>query len=129
MNASFENVAFLAGIWLAPPNGMGKLCIVFMCGALVGCGGRLVGDGSADAADGGTTSSLEVDGGFICGEGTTFVICSGECVLTQTMFRRDYVCYPGGSPELPCGVATASAPRDCGCYLGPNGEEFLTICK
>jgi hypothetical protein len=104
--------------------------IAFMCGGLVlACGGRLAGDpGKAADAGESDTSTLEVDGGFICGEGNVFVICTGECILTRTQFHHDYVCR-NDDAGLPCTVSTASAPGDCGCYLGPHGEAYLTICN
>ncbi len=65
--------------------------------------------------------------GFVCGEGNKFVICTGECVLTRSSSMRAYVCYSDGTGP-PCTSSSASAPGDCGCYIG-NGEVFLTICE
>jgi hypothetical protein len=97
--------------------------------ALCACGGRLTSDLDAgDASTDGVYLDADVDASsFPCGEGTKIIQCPipGECVLVRTATSHAYTCNPGMS----CTGTPASAPGDCGCYTGPEGIAYLTICQ
>ncbi len=93
------------------------------------CGGRLAYD--ADAGDAQANDANTGDGNvaFVCGEGNKTINCDPTtqyCLLIRSAHSRAYSCNP-----LPpaCTGSPASAPGDCGCFTGPDGEIYMTVCQ
>ena len=86
------------------------------------------GDAAPDSAD--DTTDIDANG-FPCGEGSTFVLChpgTQFCLLTKTSKTHAYQCI-GEDDGPPVCSPPVSSPGDCGCYTGPDGEIFITICQ
>lgn len=99
------------------------IACLFVCGC-----GRLL--DVSDAGDAGDAASDAPDDGpsFQCGEGSIFVYCEPSteyCLLVKTSQAHHYSCV--GDPPPSCTNPT-SAPGDCGCYVAPNGDVYVTEC-